>query len=224
MLLLLPVKSLFLALLLAVAGCAYVGDKVEMLQKPTYHVHTVRWPGESLSIIAKWYTGNLENWRAVARANPELDPDRITMGTKVRIPKDHLKTEDPMPQDFVSAFGAEPEKPLTSPAAKPHASTYLQHTVTWPGESLSLIAKWYTGSLDNWKALANANPELDPDRILMGTKIRIPEEMLQTTDPMPQEFVTSFGQKPEPPTPAQEPAQEERKKPRLFGPKRFPGE
>jgi hypothetical protein len=224
--LLLPVKNLFLALLLAIAGCAYVGDKVEMLRKPTYHVHTVRWPGESLSIIAKWYTGHLENWRAIARANPELDPDRITMGTKVRIPKDLLKTEDPMPQDFVSTFSAEPEKPLTSPTEKPHAKrAYLQHTVQWPGESLSIIAKWYTGSLDNWRALLNANPQLDPKRITIGSKIRIPEELLQTRDPMPQDFVASFGQqKPEVPSPTQETPGQEEKKPELFGPKRYPGE
>jgi LysM repeat protein len=214
------VKCLALALLVAAVGCAYVGEKVDMLRKPAHHVHTVRWPGETLSIIAKWYTGRLENWRAIARANPELDPDRITMGAEVRIPKDLLKTEDPMPRDFVASFAA--EKPPTSPEPK---RTFLRHTVRWPGETLSIIAKWYTGSLDNWKALANANPKLDPKRITMGTKIRIPEEMLQTTDPMPQDFVASFGQRPETSSTDQDKAEEgEDEKPMLFGPKRYPAE
>ena len=219
--LLLPARSLVFALLLAAAGCAYVGDKVDMLRKGTPYVHTVRWPGESLSIIAKWYTGSLDNWRAIARENPELDPDRITMGTKVRIPKKLLKTEDPMPRKFVAAFSGEPEKARRAPAAKP---AYLQHTVRWPGESLSIIAKWYTGSLDNWKALAEANPELNPERITIGAKIRVPEDMLRTRDPMPQDFVTSFGQKPETSSPAQGEVEEEEEKPRLFGPKRYPSE
>jgi hypothetical protein len=147
------------------------------------------------------------------------------MGMEVRIPKALLTTEDPMPRDFVATFGAEPEKPRTAPAPTPQDQrAYLQHTVKWPGESLSIIAKWYTGSLDNWKALAGANPELDPDRITVGTEIRIPEEMLQTTDPMPQDFVTSSGRKTQTPSPDQGTVQEEEEKPRLFGPKRYPSE
>jgi hypothetical protein len=219
--LLLSARSFVLAMLLAAAGCAYVGDKVDMLRKGAPYVHTVRWPGESLSIISKWYTGSLENWRALARANPKLDPDRITLGTEVRIPKDLLRTQDPMPRAFVSSFSGKPEKALSAPTSKPD---YLQHTVRWPGESLSIIAKWYTGSLDNWKTLAEANPELNPNRITMGAKIRIPEEMLQTREPMPQDFVTSFGQKSDTSSSGQEAVEEEQEKPRLFGPKRYPSE
>jgi hypothetical protein len=217
-----PVRSFALALLLAAGGCAYVGDKVDMLRKGTPYVHTVRWPGESLSIIAKWYTGNLDNWRAIAQANPELDPDRITMGAEVRIPRQLLRTEDPMPRDFVSTFSRDPKNARRAPTLEP---TDLQHTVRWPGESLSIIAKWYTGSLDNWKALAEANPDLDPERITMGAKICIPEDMLQTRVPMPQDFVTSMGEKPDTASPDQETAEEaEQEKPRLFGPKRYPSE
>jgi len=216
----LPAKAVMVAIIMAIAGCAYVGDKIDTLRKPTDYVHTVKWPGESLSIIAKWYTGHFDNWKAIARANPELEPARITIGTEVRIPKDLLETKEPMPQDFVTSFSREREKPLP-PKPKP---AYLHHAVRWPGESLSIIAKWYTGSLDNWRALVNANPELDPKRITIGTKIRIPEEILQTRDPMPQDFVASFGQKPEMPSPTQEAPQQEEKKPELFGPKRYPGE
>jgi hypothetical protein len=126
-----------------------------------------------------------------------------------------------MPRDFVSAFAEEPEKTQRAATPKP---AYLQHTVRWPGESLSLIAKWYTGSLDNWKALAEANPELNPERITMGAKIHIPEDMLQTRDPMPQDFVTSMGQKPDKASPDRETAEEAQEKPRLFGPKRYPSE
>ena len=49
-------------------------------------VHTVRWKGESLSIIAKWYTGEAGNWRLLAEHNPLKDPDRIGIGDRIAIP------------------------------------------------------------------------------------------------------------------------------------------
>jgi hypothetical protein len=70
-------------------------------ETPTHFTHTVRWGGESLSIIAKWYTGDLKNWKALAGANPDLDPDRIRVGDKIRIPKELMKATKPLPRDFV---------------------------------------------------------------------------------------------------------------------------
>ncbi|MGE5310786.1 MAG: hypothetical protein ACM3MN_03505 [Nitrospirota bacterium] len=80
----------------------------------------------------------------------------------------------------------------------PKARTYFIRTVTWPNESLSIIAAWYTGQIDNWKILVEANPELDPVRIRKGDKVRIPEELLKTREPMTQEFVESLVPKPKP--------------------------
>ena len=34
----------------------------------------------------------------------------------------------------------------------------LVHKVRYPGESVSIIAGWYTGEIDNWKVLAEVNP------------------------------------------------------------------
>ncbi|HKJ66007.1 MAG TPA: hypothetical protein VJ969_11430, partial [Desulfopila sp.] len=38
------------------------------------------------------------------------------------------------------------------------------HTVGRKGENLTLISKWYTGSVGNWPAIARANPSIRPDR------------------------------------------------------------
>ncbi|MFP4476635.1 MAG: LysM peptidoglycan-binding domain-containing protein [Desulfatibacillaceae bacterium] len=78
---------------------------------PIYHFHTVRYPGETLSIIAKWYTGKLSNWRILAQANPELDPNRIRPGDRIRIPRGMLKTDQPMPEDYPARFLPKGEKP-----------------------------------------------------------------------------------------------------------------
>lgn len=68
----------------------------------------------------------------------------------------------------------------------------LVHKVRYPGESVSIIAAWYTGEIDNWKALAEANPGLNPNVINEGMKINIPESMLKTREPMTREHVESF--------------------------------
>jgi hypothetical protein len=102
--------------------------------------------------------------------------------------------------------GAAGEKGQTPPPAEqappppppPKEPTYFIRTVTWPNESLSIIAAWYTGQIDNWKILVEANPELDPVRIRKGDKVRIPEELLKTREPMTQEFVESLVPKPKP--------------------------
>lgn len=103
-------------------------------------------------------------------------------------------------------------------------STGLVHRVQWQGETLAIIAKWYTGRLKNWQALAKANPKLRPNRILIGNKIHIPEDLLNTRKPMPKEFLAAFTSKPKkkrsvsrPKTPP-----EEETEPVLFGPKEYP--
>lgn len=104
--------------------------------------------------------------------------------------------------------------------AKQGTEQYFVHQVKWPNESLSIIAKWYTGSLMNWKALAKANPDMKPTVIHKGDRIRIPVNMLKTRDPMPEAFVDELIRslkKKGSAQGAQEKKQEE--EPALFGPK-----
>jgi hypothetical protein len=107
-------------------GCAYSSKEAKRTTsakktRPSYFVHTVRWPGETLSIIAKWYTGNHKKWKALAEANPKLNPNRIFKGNKIRVPKDLLKTRKPMPQKFIAKITSKPKKkpPPSKPAPPP---------------------------------------------------------------------------------------------------------
>jgi iron uptake system EfeUOB component EfeO/EfeM len=63
--------------------------------------HQVRWEGETLSMIAKWYTGDWRNWKALAKVNPWLKPDNMFTGLKVKIPRQLLKNQKDMPREFV---------------------------------------------------------------------------------------------------------------------------
>ena len=163
--------------------------------KAAYHYHKVRYAGESLSVIAEWYTGDVENWPSLAKANSKLDPDHITIGTTVLIPKNLLHTAKPMPQEFVEAVAKRHKAEKAQVAKAPPKPSHYYHRVKYSGETLSIIAKWYTGDVENWQALTKANPKLDPDRINVGDKIRIPRKLLNTRRPMTRSFVVASTKK-----------------------------
>ena len=85
-----------------------------------HYVHQVRWPGETLALIARWYTGRPQNWRAIAAANPSLDPQRLMLGDHLVIPTALLKTRSPMPEGYVRKSA--PQRPAAPPPAKPAAA------------------------------------------------------------------------------------------------------
>jgi LysM repeat protein len=163
--------------------------------KAAYHYHKVRYAGESLSVIAEWYTGDVENWPSLAKANSKLDPDHIIIGTTVLIPKKLLHTEKPMTKEFVEAVANRHKNEKAQVAKTPPRPSHYYHRVKYSGETLSIIAKWYTGDVEHWQALAKANPKLDPNRITVGDKIRIPKNMLNTRKPMPRSFVVASTKK-----------------------------
>lgn len=114
---------------------------VKHVARPAPLVHTVTWHGETLSAIAKWYTGRSANWRLLANANPGLNPNRIHRGDRVVIPSDILKTRKPLPKNFLArsrptstkkAVTAspksppDPKKPLPLFGPKAYSGTYGQ--------------------------------------------------------------------------------------------------
>ncbi len=121
----------------------------------------------------------------------------------------------------------EPEKPKMAmkpkalPTPPPKSPPYY-HSINWDGETLSIIAAWYTGSGKNWPALAKANPRLNPNLITWGDEILIPEQLLKTREPLPKAFVEKFYQKPkkESPRPKLQPIHTQKDEPALFGPKK----
>jgi hypothetical protein len=175
-----------------------------------YYEHRVKWSGETLALIAKWYTGHYRNWRAIARANPGLNPHRIAVGDVIRVPPEIMKTQNPLPQKAVAK---------TLPG-------YFSHTVTQPDEKFTEIARWYTGDAENRATIAKANPDIDPEFLLVGNEIYIPSALLKTHRPMvsksDQAPVAEPGNKSpeaqnaEPTSPAAKP-----NKIQLFGPKQF---
>ena len=141
-----------------------------------YFVHTSQWSWETLADVAQWYTGESKNQKKLADLNPYVNPEKITVGSEVVIPVSLLKTREPLPENFSADYRGD----------------YYKHTVRWPGESLSLIASWYTGSSENWRKLAKTNPRLNPNRIKGGDVVLIPPAMLKTRVPLPQKVAAKY--------------------------------
>ncbi len=85
--------------------------KIESI-KQTYFIHIVKWDGESLSLISKWYIGNYEDWKLLSGHNPELNPSNIHVGDRVWIPKDKMKTSKQMPKTFINKYKKKTSKPI----------------------------------------------------------------------------------------------------------------
>ncbi|MCK5195487.1 MAG: LysM peptidoglycan-binding domain-containing protein [Desulfobulbaceae bacterium] len=78
-----------------------VSLKIPVLKKAEFYVHKVRWPGETLAVIARWYTGMQKNWEVIVKVNSDFDPKRMVIGDKILIPADILKTRKPMPREYL---------------------------------------------------------------------------------------------------------------------------
>jgi hypothetical protein len=83
-----------------------------------YYVHQVRWPNESLELIAQWYTGSRTNWKTLSRATPNLRHNRLHKGDVVFIPVAMLQIETPMPEQYVQ----QRRSPAAAPAPAVHSS------------------------------------------------------------------------------------------------------
>jgi hypothetical protein len=96
--------------LLFLSGCNLTGTKkTEAVFKPTDtvnrppYIHTVKYTGETLRVISKWYTGDENNWEAIAKANPYMDFEKMPAGARLFIPENLLKTTDPLSEEFIAA-------------------------------------------------------------------------------------------------------------------------
>jgi len=97
-------------------------------------------------------------------------------------------------------------------------TNYFSHIIRWPGENLSRISMWYTGTVNNWQRIQEANSLIDPKQIDIGDTILIPEILLITREPMPMEFRGNVQKKKKPvPEALPEPSSNSGEI-RLFGP------
>ncbi|KJR40097.1 secreted protein [Candidatus Magnetoovum chiemensis] len=77
---------------------------------PKGYTHIVKYKGENLTIISKWYTGVFSNWIKIAKANSITKPKTLQLGDRIFIPQQLLITKKPMPPEYVGKFTAKQKK------------------------------------------------------------------------------------------------------------------
>lgn len=104
--------AVFVLNILLFGGCANQSGRPSdnSAMHDPYIVHTVSQPGETFGVIAAWYTKRSTNWQAIARANPSVNPNKIRIGQTIRIPRELVVEQSPLPASFVRRGVAVPTK------------------------------------------------------------------------------------------------------------------
>lgn len=115
--------------------------------------------GDTFEKIALRELGKRSLWRAIARANPLKDPERLRAGDRIKVP---LDPENPQ------------GKPETAPELPP-APKIIEYTVQ-PGDTLSGIASKFYGSVRFVDFLFDANRDRlsSPDALQLNQVIVVP--------------------------------------------------
>jgi len=133
--------------------------------------YTVR-AGDTLSEIAQRELGSARRWQELVAANPGLDPSRLHVGRKLRVPGAASGAPASAVPATASTAGAE-SRPAAREAAAP-----ARGGKTWkvgPGESLWRIAEKALGDGKRWREIAALNPKVNPDRLSAGTVLVLPD-------------------------------------------------
>jgi len=194
--------TLGVAFTFALVSCASVPPQGEILSPPPTET-------SSLPQEVKTEPGGEQKVSPLAKEPAPLFTEAPSVSKKP-VP---AKEEPPKAATEIPESPSSP--PLPDKAEPKSQETSYRHKVKWNGETLSIIALWYTGDTNHWKTIAQANPGMNPHRIFDGSEILIPETLMKTREPLPKEYVDRFfakGRKEKPK------AREE--EPKLFGPKK----
>ncbi len=108
-----PLTIILITLIFLIGGCTLSNGKrngwKHATPKRAHFEHIVRWPGETLQIIAAWYTGDSKNWLFLADANPHIDSHNVLTGSIIYVPETLLKERKSLPKAFVASYYAKPK-------------------------------------------------------------------------------------------------------------------
>jgi len=125
---------------------------------PTFRMY-VSERGDTFQSIAREFYGSVNYWGVIARANPDVDPNRLGPGRRLRVPLDPSNIQG-LPADGET----QPDHP------EPDMTEYI----VAKGDTLSEIAQALYGRSSLWRRIADANPGVNPNRLRPGQVLKIP--------------------------------------------------
>lgn len=166
-------------------------------------VHTISISGETLGLIAKWYTGDPANWVKIRDANPGTVPERLRIGSQLTIPGDLVIKREALTADYVKSEIAAYYKLSTSQAAQVSTSK----TQSMPAEQVG-AANQKPASTDTVATSESAPPQTtisDQQKQEQEDVERLKALKARKSDHNAPTSVTpdvSTGEHPQPPPPA----------------------
>jgi nucleoid-associated protein YgaU len=130
--------------------------------------------GDSLARIAAQLLGSEAKVKAILAANPGLkDPNRISIGQELVIPT--LTSGSPSADlGALAEASARRSEARPEPAVNSADVAGARYHVVQKNEVLGTIAKHYFGTTAAWRTIADANPQIDPNRMQIGARLMIP--------------------------------------------------
>jgi len=119
--------------------------------------------GDTLGEIARRELGSAKRWEEIQTLNGSLDPKRLRAGMTIKLPGAQAATGN-----VPSSNGA-----VATPAAQPRAGART-YTVK-SGDTLGEIAKRELGSAQRWAEIQALNPGLNPNRMVVGAELVLPQ-------------------------------------------------
>jgi nucleoid-associated protein YgaU len=131
--------------------------------------------GDTLEGIAKATLGDGTRWKDIVAVNPGLDPRRLKIDQEITIPDGASVSVARAPAP-APAPKAPPVRSLVNPedgATGPERASFREVEVR-SGDTLYTIARRELGNGDLHYKIQKANPGLDPKRLRVGQKVRVP--------------------------------------------------
>ncbi len=137
--------------------------------EPAFREYEVR-SGDSFYRIAERELGAANRYKEIAALNPTVDPARLRLGQKLRLPV---------------AGGAAVPTPRsgTAPADGAAAAAAPGVYVVQPGDTAMGISQKLWGTTRHWRTLLEYNGISDPESLRRDAKLRVPELARSSSDP-----------------------------------------
>jgi len=146
---------------------------------PTASSEYVVQRGDSLSRIAKNQLGAESRWEEIAALNTGINPKTLSVGQKLQMPTG-VAMNVPNPAPTKSTPKATPKVTKKSPApnAAPKKSekptSGARTCMVQKGDTLRSIARRELGDEKRWKEIASLNPSVDPSKLAIGMRVKLP--------------------------------------------------
>ncbi len=136
--------------------------------------------GDSLARIAKNRLGAESRWQEIAALNSGINPKSLSVGQKLQMPTG-VAPNVPNQGPTKSTPKASPKVSTKSlaPNAAPEKSekpvSGARTCTVQKGDTLRSIARRELGNEKRWKEIASLNPSVDPSKLAIGMRVKLPK-------------------------------------------------